>query len=279
MDGNGRMLENMAYFEKGTDDHEDPGPIGTEPLFRKGRPPLKNREKGTDDPRDPGPIQTEPQFRQVRKNKAYFDFFTNSIVLEVDPTSSAKDIRSVILDGAEAYSEKIYSVLEMQLKDSKHRIRKRENSGNFSSYMYERRHYEELEKRLADDDKGKPEDPVSGDPFEPKVVAHGFRPGKIFDFSRKDFKEVLYELRTDAKNKKAELDDKYSNLESFCPGFACTGMFSMPLPTRHFEKKYDKTLRTYNALDYMSKKLEFQQYSCCAPTVKNTATASYARKA
>jgi len=195
---------------------------------------------------------------RILKNRAYFEYYgTNSLVLEVDPTSSAKAVRRVILDGAKTYSEEIYPLLKIQLKDSKHRVKKGEKSGNFSDYMYERKHYEELKRRLADAENGKPVDPISGELFKPNVVVLGFRTEKIFDYSKKHFKELLDELKSDALNEKQKREEKYQTSEEHHSYRLPFGPLAATV--RHNKKEYETALRTYNALDYMSKNLNFQQ--------------------
>jgi len=239
----------------------------------------------------------EPAFRNGRtlKNRAYFERGTNSVVLEVDPFSSAKAVRSVILDGAKTYNE-IYSKIagdcKKQLKDTRYLMHCTELYGSFTDYMCQKKHYEELKTKLADAEKGKATGP-RGKPIEPKVIVRGLETFETNpkahvtkEYSkalhaieqgvgaemREYFRELLDEVKNDAFNEKEKRRDKYE----FAGGFFNFRMG--PVPNSHYKKKYDKAIRNYEALDYMSKKLEFREPSSLgAPAAKNTA--SYARKA
>jgi len=209
--------------------------------------------------------------QQTGKNKAYFEQGTNSIVLEVNPTSSAKAIRKVILDGAKTYTERIYSPLETRLKRTEHFIKRGESSGSFKDYMFEKKHYEELEHLMDEADNGKPVNLISGRPIEPKVVVRGFETEK--NYSKKYFKELLDELRNDVNDKTEKREERYEDMKKYAWGPLGTELCSFRIfPTSHYEKKFKNSLRTYNALDYMSKKLEFREEFWPAPPAKNTAT-------
>jgi len=197
----------------------------------------------------------------ILKNKAYFEEGTNSIVLEVNPASRANEVRSIILDGAKTYSEKIYSTLETQLKRSEDLMKELETSGNFTDYMHARKCYEGLKNKLADAENGwKPVDILN---IIPKVVVRSVETKNWKECSKAYFRELLDELRDGAENEKQKRKERYESSRD------TDGMFSL-FPTSHYKKKYKKACRTYRVLDYMSKTLEFQQYSCCAPAVKNT---------
>jgi len=194
----------------------------------------------------------------ILKTRAYFEQGTNSIVLDVNPASSAKAVRSVILDGAKIYSEPTNQYKKL-LKESEHRLKILETNGSFRDYVHARKGYEELKDKLADAEEGKLVDP--------NVIVRGFGFEAESKYSKADFRELLEEVKTDARNEQRKRYEEYRN--SGDPYVGRIGIYN-PL-SAHYDKKFEKAHKTCEALDYMSKKLEFHSVWPAPPT-KNTAS-------
>jgi len=204
-------------------------------------------------------------------NTAYMDFSKNAIILKINPCENAKQVRKVILDGAKTYSEIFTGSTEQFKKAAEKRIEKLKY-GRFDEYARQMEGYEKLKEKLKD--------PKQRDGINPRIIVKGFE--EVFehdqDESRTYFKKLVEEAKNDARYETRNTDAKRD-----------TGLGS--LFSKHYKEKFEKALKTYDALDYVSRKLEFHQNSYTlplakglpdappAPTAKNTATKSYARKA
>jgi len=210
--------------------------------------------------------------------EAYVNFSKNAVILEVNPSANAKQVQETILDGAKLYSE-IFTGSARGLKKAEKRIKKLEKHGRFDEYAREKEGYEKLKEKL--------EDPKQKDDINPRIIVNGFE--EVVQNSRMEektcFKKLVEELKNDAQNEKEKrVYSMRASIDEVYPYFHL-------LESKHYKKKFDKALRTYDALDYMSKKLEFHQYCTSIPLAKappgpppasprkNTATTTTYRKA